>query len=43
MDVVTRFGRKWRCEINRRKSQVVVYGDKKRIRKQKWMLRGGES
>ena len=42
MDVVTRFGIRWRCEINRKKSQVVVYGDKRGIVKRKWMLGSGE-
>ena len=28
LDVVTEYCRRWRCEINRGKSQVVVYGRK---------------
>ena len=42
MDMVTRFGIQWRCKINRKKSQVVVYGDKVGILKIKWMSGSGE-
>ena len=42
LDVVTKYCRRWRCEINRDKSQVVVYGRKRGIRIRKWLLGGGE-
>jgi hypothetical protein len=43
MDVVTEYAKKWRFEVNRGKSQVVVYGaGNKGWWDRKWMLGGGE-
>merc|ERR1712228_881650 len=46
MNVVTEYSRKWRCQINRSKSQIVIYGPKRLIKKEeqerKWFLGGGE-
>ena len=40
--VVTRYDRRYRSKINRKKSQVVVYGRKRWILVRKWYLGGGE-
>merc|ERR1712228_609555 len=47
MEIVTRYCKRWRCEINKGKSQVVVYGPKRLINKKakptdQWQLGGGE-
>ena len=41
MRIITRWGRKWQCRFNRGKSQVVVFGSRKRIDGE-WMLGGGK-
>ena len=35
MNIVTDYCKKWRCEINRSKSQVVIYGPKRLVEKEK--------
>ena len=40
MEIATKWGRKWRCSYNQKKSQVVVFGQRK-LKEVEWRL-GGE-
>ena len=42
MDLVTRYAKKWRFDINRIKSAVVVFGKKRAPRNIVWRLGDGE-
>ena len=41
MEIMTEWGRKWKCTFNKKKSQVVVFGSRKK-KEMKWFLGGGE-
>ena len=40
LDIVSEYAYKWRFELNKKKSQVVIFGTKRK--KGKWKLAGGE-
>ena len=41
LDLVTEYARKWRFEMNRKKSQIVIFCKKQRSNYPNWKLAGG--
>jgi hypothetical protein len=41
MEIMTDWGRKWKCTFNKKKSKVVVFGSKNK-KERRWLLGGGE-
>ena len=41
MDTATKWGKKWKCTFNKKKSEVVVFGLKKE-EDEEWRLGGGK-
>ena len=41
MEIMTEWGRKWKCTFNQKKSKVVVFGSRNK-KERRWFLGGGE-